>query len=399
MSLSREVGAAAAAICLVGPVSVAAQTVDGYVSLMADVLPDVQLKTGERRALTELRARVFIERQFVIADRIRLMTSGFAEGLLADRGQSSATTAGIVRPQEFHLEATWQKADLRVGFTRVVWGRLDEFQPTDVVNPLDLTRFFLEGRAEGRMPVGVVRGRYLPTDRFTIEAIYVPVFRRGRFDQLDEDTSPFNAAPVPLRSERPPRSLTSGQGGVRTSVTTGRIDWAASVYRGFETLPVYELIPAAGSGSPTWIERFARFTMVGGDFETVRGEWGLRGEVAARSNHVEGGVGVDRRTGAYRVAGTILATRRLSDQEPDDSGVSMIAAVDRSFARESRNVRLLGVYNPGDQSAFARMIASFNLRDDVSMEMSGGWFTGSGNDALSQLATRDFLYARLKVFF
>ena len=44
------------------------------------------------------------------------------------------------------------------GFTRVVWGRLDEIQPTDVINPLDVSRFFFEGRAEARLPVALVRG-------------------------------------------------------------------------------------------------------------------------------------------------------------------------------------------------------------------------------------------------
>ena len=63
----------------------------------------------------------------------------------------------------------WPKADLRVGYTRIVWGRLDEFLPTDVVNPQDISRFFFEGRTEGRMPVGLVRVRWLPSDRYTLE--------------------------------------------------------------------------------------------------------------------------------------------------------------------------------------------------------------------------------------
>src|SRR4030095_3674156 len=75
-----------------------------------------------------------------------------------------------------------------------VWGRLDEVQPTDVINPLDVSRFFFEGRSEARMPVALLRGRLFLGDRATIEAVYVPIFRKGRFDQLDEDTSPFNLA-------------------------------------------------------------------------------------------------------------------------------------------------------------------------------------------------------------
>jgi len=79
--------------------------------------------------------------------------------------------------------------------------------------------------------------------------------------------------------------------------------------------------------------------------------------------------------------------------------VSPVGSLDCSFASDTRHVRLLAVYNPGEQSAFARLIATLNLRDNVQLEASGGWFTGQGDDSLSLLATRDFAYARLKVFF
>src|SRR5690606_21596927 len=136
------------------------------------------------------------EHRLDAGERFRLTTAGFVEGLLADRGQPASTRSAIVRPQEVHAEVLWPAGDLRVGFSRVVWGRLDEFQPTDVVNPLDLARFFFEGRSEARLPVTMIRGRLFPSDRLSFEAIYVPVFRRGRFDQLDEATSPFNLAPA-----------------------------------------------------------------------------------------------------------------------------------------------------------------------------------------------------------
>ena len=58
--------------------------------------------------------------------------------------------------------------------------------------------------------------------------------------------------------------------------------------------------------------------MIGGDFETVRGEWGMRGEVAAfvddnfqapalcvlDGTSFDAGVGVDRQAGDYRISGT-----------------------------------------------------------------------------------------------
>jgi hypothetical protein len=155
--------------------------------------------------------------------------------------------------------------------------------------------------------------------------------------------------------------------------------------------------------------------MIGGDFETVRGEWGVRGELAvfaerttqapdapvtASGKSFEGGVGVDRRAGRYRLSGNVVVARRTSERiDLADTDTLLVFSVDRSFARETRQLRTFAVYNPTDESGFARLIASFNLRDDVTLEASGGWFAGSGLDSLSRLATRDFLYTRLKVSF
>jgi hypothetical protein len=412
---------------------VSAQGVDGYVSLMADLFPNVRFDLDESGTVSELRARVFLERRFDIGDRIRLTAAGFVDGLLAHRQGEPASDA-ILRPRELHIEASWANADLRIGLSRVVWGRLDEFLPTDVVNPLDLSRFFLEGRSEGRIPVAMIRARALPSDRFTLEALYVPFFTRGRFDELDEETSPFNIAPrstcalgggppcidLPIHSDAPPTA--SGQGGVRANVTTARVDWSVTAYRGFETFPVYEaVIPPSPELLPVVHERFPRFTMFGGDFETVSGEWGVRGEAAAfvdrtlqamegpvlaNGRAFEAGIGVDRRTGAYRVSASVVATRRwVTDNSSavspqiDRADVTLVAVVDRSFSRETRTLRVFAVYNPNEASVFARVISAWSLRDNLAFEASGGWFTGDGVDVLSRFATRDFLYGRLKVFF
>jgi hypothetical protein len=104
-------------------------------------------------------------------------------------------------------------------------------------------------------------------------------------------------------------------------------------------------------------------------------------------------VGVDRRAGNYRVAANMLYTHR------GDDDVTLVVSADRSFARETRTARLFAVYNPADGTTFTRAIFSVSLRDNVSIEGSGGLFTGNGDDTLGRLTTRDFAYARLRLFF
>jgi hypothetical protein len=371
----------------------------GYVSVFLDRLPN--------RDATELRARVFVEEKADAGPHLRVAASGSAEGLIADR--AGRATDAIAEPQELTLTWHGRRAQLTAGLGRVVWGRLDELQPTDVVNPLDLSRFFFEGRSEARLAVPLVTGTLFAGDKASVQAVYIPVFRRARFDRLDEPTSPFNLTPaVPLADRAPAKTAANAQGGARLNVTTGRVDWSVSVFDGFRPFGLYLATPARA------LERnYPRFTMIGGDFETARGAWVVRGEAAAftrdafqdpaAARTVEGrsldaGGGVDRKAGAYRIGGEVLVHREAHDGL-SRTDVSVVASAHRQFAREKYDARVFAVYNPDNRSGFVRGIADAALRDNVRLEGSIGWFAGSGTDTISRFSDSDFLYVRIKWFF
>jgi hypothetical protein len=344
----------------------------------------------------------------------------------------------LLRPQDLYVEVAGDRFDVTAGFARIVWGRLDEFQPGDVVNPLDITRFFLEGRSEARLPVALIRGRVFLPAGATLEGVLVPAFRPGRFDQLDEPTSPFNLAanpsvcaapgvcvPVTIERHEPATSWDSVQGGIRANATIGRVDLGVSGYSGLDpfglfSAPASALAPPAGGlpASPPLPfvvrQEFPRFTMLAADFEMVRGEWGFRGELAAfirdtfqvpdnleiiRGESIEGGLGVERKAGEYRLSGNMLIARARAVPLVEDTDISLVAALDRRFRRETVTLRGFGIYNASDRSGFVRSITAVSLRDDVWLEGSFGWFVGDGDDAVGRFADRDFLYARLKVHF
>jgi hypothetical protein len=156
----------------------------------------------------------------------------------------------------------------------------------------------------------------------------------------------------------------------------------------------------------------------------------VRGEVAAfvddelqstrairgvPGHSVTAGIGVDRKAGEYRIAADALWSRsalRLADArsgqgleafagdpEIERTDVSLVVAADRSFARETRTLRLFAVYDPADATTFTRVIAAVSVRDNVWIEGSAGLITGTSLDIIGRLTRRDFAYARLKVFF
>lgn len=408
-----------------------AATAGGHVALAADLLPSAPPRTaGGTEGASELRARIFLEARRRVGDRVTLRASGWIEGLAARRS-GAARTGATVQPREVTATVDTAAVSLTAGIGQVVWGRLDEFQPTDVVNPIDVTRFFLEGRAEARRAVGMVRARAFLPRGATLDAVYVPVFRAASFDMLDEPSSPFalvpreacteplGCLPVAVTDRRPPTRWANAQGGARLSATSGRVDWAVMAWRGFETVPLY-VAPGLDPGrrAVTVEAVHPPTTVVGADVETVRGAWGLRAEAAwhvddtaqatdrfaaVPGRSLDAGVGVDRRAGDFRVSASVIATwrtpTRFGGPAIDRRDLQVVSVVERSFSRDTRRVRVFGVYNPVDRSVFVRGLAAWSPRDAWWLEASAGWLDGSSTDSLSRLAARDFVLARVRVDF
>lgn len=394
--------------------------VNGQVTTLGLLMPD--------RDATELRSRVQIEATVDPAPWLRLRIDGEVDALVASRDVRVNTAR--VRARDVWAEWRGERGELRVGHGRLIWGRLDEIMPSDVLNPIDSSRYFLEGRAEARLPVTFARGRLFLNEATTVEGVVSLPGRRGRFDLLDEDTSPFNllrdvvvpATTVPtFRREEPQAAWNSLQYGGRVSTTVGRVDVSTSVYRGVEAFGVITFEPLVQAAPSTavvgsLVERYPRFTMIAADAEAVIGAWAFRAETAyfpdrtmttsfgaVEGRVIESGVGVDRSAGDYRLFGSIVWHRdwTLSGVVPANDDLSLIGSVERRFAREKYMVRVFAVVNPIDASSFVRALAGWAVRDNVGVEVSGGVLTGDAGstDTLSRFRERDFAFARVRWLF
>jgi hypothetical protein len=402
-----------------------AATVHGDVALLGDVFT-------ARDATRELRGRARVD---VTADPtawLRLRFEGLGEGLVATRGVRVDAARAEVR--EAWVDARSERIEVRAGYGRLVWGRLDEVMPSDVINPIDTAKFLFDGRSEARLPVAFARTRLFLPSETTLEAVVALPGRRSRFDALDEPSSPFNllndlVLPAGLvrqagvRRETPRASWRNLQGGVRLSTTAGHVDMSVSAWRGFEGFGLLSfethVVPASTPGvAPAvvgqLVERYPRFTMVAGDMELVRGAWAIRGEVAAfvdktlsgpqgpvDAKAFDAGLGVDRSAGDYHLFGSVVWHREWSSSAgfAARGHVNVIASVDRRFSRERYLARVFGVVNPEDRSGFLRGLFAWSLSDNVLLEATGGAFLGEGTDSISRFTGRDFVFLRLRYHF
>ena len=435
-------------LAAVAPAFAQSTSVTGNVSALVDHLPNVPAPGAAAGTdpVTELRLRAIVDAQMDARPWLRFRFAGVADGLAADRG--GAVRAATADALEAWVELSGPGADLRAGMSRIAWGRLDEVQPTDVINPIDVSRYLLDGRSEARIAVPLVRARIFPSTAAALELVLVPVFRHGRFDRLDEATSPFNLFADASPSDLPPpycwaaagqpchdrwtvvRAEPEGrrlQGGARASVTTGRVDWSVSGWSGHLPFGLVAAPQLPLSGLLTLIH--PRYTMFGGDFETVRGRWAFRGEAAYFPNRptqaefplgifnadaLEAGLGVDRRAGDFMLSATALfrvahrqyrmpAFPGLRESyrilEERLTNVSVVAGFSRSFNRDRVETRVFSLVNPEDRAAFVRGVLAWKPADDVAVETSMGWFIGEGDDVITRFGDRDFGYVRLKYYF
>ena len=376
-------------------------------------------QTLPKQHADELRPRVSVTGTFDVSPNARIHVEGIAEALVSRRrvadGSSRRVQAFNADAREAWIEVSGTHADVRAGYGRLAWGRLDEVPPSDVINPIDTARFFLDGRAEARLPVAFARGRLFISPSVTLEGVVVPFFRRSHFDSLDESSSPFNlendAVPpagtvvVGVTRVEPSTEWSHLQGGGRLSATLGRVDVSASVYRGFHGFGDVGFEPTAPPrpGQPVVgeiVERFPRFTMLAGDVETVTGAWAWRGEAAwFKDESFDVGAGVDRKTGDYRVFGSVIVHRDIARAAAvARTNTNVVGSIERTFHRDQWRARAFAVVNPADRSGFLRGVVSWSASDRVAFEATAARFVGTGDDTISRFSGRDFVMARVRYF-
>jgi len=197
-------------------------------------------------------------------------------------------------------------------------------------------------------------------------------------------------------------------------MTFDRVDVDVAAYRGFENFGLVTIEPTLAPPAVfTLVERFPRFTMIAGDFETVTGRWAVRGEAAlftektflaasrpgTVSGHaIDAGVGIDRKTGEFRIFASLLFHRDWAPTDPaiERSNVDLVGSIERTFGRDRYLARAFAVVNPSDKAGFARSVFLWKMRDDVAVEVSAAAFLGRGDDVLSRFHGRDFVLTRIR---
>ena len=219
----------------------------GYVSVFLDHVPN--------RDATELRARAFAEEKIEAGPHVRLTASGFVEGLLADRGgQVTRRDCGAAGAER----RVSREAVRSVGGPGARGVGPARRAPADRRHQPDRRLAVLLRGAER----GAAGGAARPRARFrrrqgVVEGVYVavlpprPLRSPRRTHRRRSTSSPARLLPgdrlpgARFVPNEPATTAANAQGGARVNVTSGRVDWSVSAYRGFRPFGIYTLSSTA----------------------------------------------------------------------------------------------------------------------------------------------------------
>jgi hypothetical protein len=236
-------------------------------------------RQDQRRSLNEFQAEV--EYDHMWTDNFRVYVDAllwlddddYAKGFIDELEDDDVKRNKFNLP-EFFVDLYFNDFDLRIGKQVVAWGKADSVNPTDNVNPQDLSNFFEQDQEIG---VPAVKLDYYIGD-FTIEGVFVPTFTPTRLPPLDTRLSVIDISDIPFPindPDLPSDNIDNSQYGVRLKTTHKGWDFSASFYDGINDFPNVRLEP---DFSITPI--YNKIRVIGADFATTFDRWGVHGEAA-----------------------------------------------------------------------------------------------------------------------
>lgn len=164
---------------------------------------------------------------------------------------------------------------ITAGAQKIVWGRIDEFPPTDRLSTHDLTRYIMDDLADRRRASAAIRYEHFFGER-KLDVVFLPYFREAELPDADSVWFPVNrqsgqiiglsstpasaalikSAPVDVKA-----SDSDGGFGIRYSGTGEGMDYALSVQKVRQSIPYFNYNATRG----VLEARYPRSWMLGGD--------------------------------------------------------------------------------------------------------------------------------------
>ncbi|MDR0585639.1 MAG: hypothetical protein LBG26_00195 [Treponema sp.] len=335
--------------------------------------------------------------------------------------------------------------EAELGLRKLSWGRADSMGPLDVINPFDYSDLTdITNQLGMKIARPMVHVSYSPGDFTKLEGVFVPWFRAHNFDfagrwrpsqMSDLESLLLSVSGKTLddvytdRVER----LDHAQGGIRFTTTIGRADLGFQYYTGYFFRPGVNVIAGLIPPPNTWINvDYNRYHQIGVDYAQVLFGFNLRSELGVNlTSDLEGddpavenpaivySLGFDRNlfwginlnlqgNGRIRLMQDNIALFSLTNPVVDVdakiidmaplpvteatpmTSTRITAILSKKFFRDELELKTTALWGIEDED-FLVIPAVVWTKNDLSMEVSAGFFGGDGDGELGQYRDNSYV--------
>jgi hypothetical protein len=333
-------------------------------------------------------------------------------------------TSGFVSIDEAYLQAYFGDFELGGGLRKLTWGKADSMGPLDVINPYDYTNLTtLTDAMEMKVAQPLINTSYRLGSFSKIEAVVMPWFSPHRFAEEGR----WGQAATPFPVTRPETdvltTLTYFQAGTRFTTTIGSVDLGAQYFYGRMYQPATKFIFTNLIPSGIVID-YNRYHQIGVDYAQVISGFNIRAEAAANITEDLSGddgsiynpslawsLGFDRDlvwginlnlqcNESIRLLDGEVSDNPLLDTEAgkDVTSTLVTAVLSKKFLRDELELKTSAVWDL-ENSAALIMPALAWTKNDVTIELSGGFFAGDDEGLFGQFRDNSFIRVGLKYTF
>lgn len=201
--------------------------------------------------------------------------SVFAE-IRAKKGYALENNIQQFTFREGYISTSAGLFDFKIGQQIVVWGRADGINPTNNITPQNMIVFSQE--VDDMRESNFLARLYLNTKRLRFDGIWIPFFLESKL--------PIESANLPIGinfiddSMYPDHSIKNSSYAIRCTFEGSKADGSISYFNGYNSFPGINAIVSI-DGFLFFKEAY-RMHVIGGDFSTAIGSFGISGETGFR---------------------------------------------------------------------------------------------------------------------
>jgi hypothetical protein len=318
------------------------------------------------------------------------------------------------------------QADLRVGKQIVAWGRADGINPTDNLTPHDYA-VLLPFEEDQRLGTTALKLDGYPTTDLTLTLFTTPFFEPSKI--------PIPSSPgEPITEDKPDRTISNSEVGLRLNKTGARLDWSVSFFHGFDLLPDARIADLLPSG-PVLELRYNKIDVFGADAARNFGRYGFRAEAAYFQTRDGNGddptiknpflfyvVGLDRtflenlnlnlqlvgrwikdfndpESIADPILKSVAVQNAIFGNQQDPTGYGLTSRVGNKWLNDTLEAEILAFVNFRRTNSYVRPLVTYAFTDQVKGTVGGEVYQGPEDSFFGRLKDNRGVFTELRYSF